>query len=748
MATLILTAVGTAVGGPLGGAIGALVGRSVDQRLLGKSRQGPRLKDLDVQTSTYGSGIARLYGRMRVAGSVIWSTDLQEHREKRSGGKGQPSVVQYGYSVSLAVALSSRPIQAIGRIWADGKLLRGAAGDFKTPCTMRVHHGHDDQPVDPLIAQAEGAGGSPAFRGLAYVLLEDMDLAEYGNRIPLLTFEVIADAGAVTMAAICRDCAGGVLSGNEGTDDSPQLMGFAAETPDIASLIDSLSSIAPMPLVERNGQIVIGIASAPPAVLPISIVPAASGQSSGGRSSQTRRALESGATLSTLRFYQADRDFQPGLVRARHGNPVPGAVQVDRELPAAMNSAQAQVLIDRTAQITRTNQRGRTHFCAALGHDVFPGSTLVDPADSSQWLVSNLEWNANGCELVLQPVQALPMPAISPPAPGRVLSEADLANGATLLMLADLPMLPGSEPHMTNVIAAASSAAPGWKGAQLYRRLPDGALEPLGLSARQSALIGRVAIPPASARPGLVDWANAIVIDIMGGDASILANASITQIAQGRNLALLGDELIQFSRAEPLGQGQWRLSGLLRGLGGTEPAMANHIADEAFLLISDDVLPLPGSLILDGGALTIAALGLGDGVPVVASVPQTGRARRPLAPVHPHIARIPQADSMGQAVRITWHRRARGQWSWTTGGDVPLLEDAEAYQIVLSWQDQIVSELQVPAPWAIWPESEWGSMMAALSVSPASPLRISIRQIGLYGLSPPCIVDMPSNPFP
>ena len=126
MATLVLSSVGTALDGPVGSAIGALIGQSVDQQLLSPVRRGPRVGDLAVQTSSYGTQIPRIYGSMRVAGTVVWATDLVESTET-SGAKGQPDVT-YSYSVSLAVALSSRPASRIARIWADGKLLRGAAG--------------------------------------------------------------------------------------------------------------------------------------------------------------------------------------------------------------------------------------------------------------------------------------------------------------------------------------------------------------------------------------------------------------------------------------------------------------------------------------------------------------------------------------------------------------------------------------------------------------------------------------------
>ena len=66
MATLVLTTVGTLVGGPIGGAIGALVGQRIDGELFKpKGREGPRLTDLKLQTSSYDSQIPRVFGTMR-----------------------------------------------------------------------------------------------------------------------------------------------------------------------------------------------------------------------------------------------------------------------------------------------------------------------------------------------------------------------------------------------------------------------------------------------------------------------------------------------------------------------------------------------------------------------------------------------------------------------------------------------------------------------------------------------------------
>src|SRR5690606_38242840 len=120
--------------------------------------------------------VPRHFGTMRAAGTVIWATDLVESRERNGGGKGRPATTSYSYSASFAVALASRPIRGLRRVWADGMLLRGAAGDLKVAGALRVHLGQGDQPPDPLIASAVGAARCPAFRGLAYCVFEALQL--------------------------------------------------------------------------------------------------------------------------------------------------------------------------------------------------------------------------------------------------------------------------------------------------------------------------------------------------------------------------------------------------------------------------------------------------------------------------------------------------------------------------------------------------------------------------------------------
>jgi hypothetical protein len=208
MAALLLSMAGMAGGasllGPTGAmvgrAIGALAGAVIDQALFAGRRErtveGPRLADLEVMASSEGAAIPRVYGRARLAGQVIWATRLNEvasTSSETSGGKGGPrattTTTNYSYFANLAVGLCEGPIGGVLRVWADGKPLDLAG------ITMRAYAGSEEQSADPLIVAKDGA--APAYRGLAYVVFERLPLADFGNRIPQLSFEVVRPVGAL-----------------------------------------------------------------------------------------------------------------------------------------------------------------------------------------------------------------------------------------------------------------------------------------------------------------------------------------------------------------------------------------------------------------------------------------------------------------------------------------------------------------------------------------------------------------------
>jgi hypothetical protein len=188
------------VGGLLFGPIGFLVGSFLGNLLFPQRIDGPRLSNLKLQDSSYGMMVPIVYGTMRVPGIVIWQTDLKEHSHT-SGGKGGPEVTTYSYSASFACYLCEGVMNGgIRRIWADGKLIYdinapvdGSGAPTSLPCAVYI--GDETQLPDPTMEGELGTGNVPAYRGMAYVVFDDWDLTDYGNRIPNLNFEVAMVGG-------------------------------------------------------------------------------------------------------------------------------------------------------------------------------------------------------------------------------------------------------------------------------------------------------------------------------------------------------------------------------------------------------------------------------------------------------------------------------------------------------------------------------------------------------------------------
>lgn len=716
MATLVFGALGTLVGGPLGGAVGSLLGRELDRSIIGApTREGPRLRELAVTTSSYGQPIARLFGVTRAAGTILWATDMKESSETRSGGKGQPKTTQYSYTISLAVALSSRPIERVGRIWADGNLLRGAAGDFKTGGTLRVHLGHADQEPDPLLAGALG-GECPAHRGLAYAVFEDLLLGDFGNRVPALSFEVFASGGGEGLVAAVLEPAGGIIAASPVAACAP-LAGFAHESGSLAATLGMLAETTP--LIADSAAAVLAVTAAPVAPMgPVLPAPIAWPDGDFGVRSGQRRVREAapGASLA-LRYYDSARDYLPGLQRT------PGRARLagerTLELPATLSAEGAATLAARVTARARTDADRAQIRIASLDPAIAPGR-LVAMGAEGLWRVESWEWRSGGVELeLIRPAPSDVSPAVvDAGAPWR---PADRLPASSVLHAFELPWDGTGAADAARLHVAAGAGTGRWAGAALYLERAD-ALVPLGSLAPPAAVTGVLAAPlPGS--PALMFEGAAAMEFSADGPAAGLATVDGAALAAGANRLLVGGELVQFLEATPLADNRWRLSGLLRGRGGTEAeARAGHSAGARVVLL-DERLRLFEAGVLDPAQDRLAAIGAGDPAPVFATVTDPGRSRQPLAPVHPDARPAP-----GGGLRLGWTRRARGAWIWADGIEAPLVEESQAYEVGAG---------PLEAPSASWTSALPTLDLTAADIAALAPgSQLWVRQIGTHARSP------------
>ena len=209
MASIILAAAGTAIGGSvggsilgvsaaaIGGAVGSIAGAAIDSWLVASMAPtqriaGQRLDTLQITASTEGAVIPRVFGAMRTGGNIIWATDFREETRttqqggggKGGGGGGGTEVTEYFYFASLRRgALRGTDHRHRAHLGRRQALSRDGI-------TLRLHKGGEDQEPDPFIAAKMGAANTPAYRGTAYVVFEELPLERFGNRLPQLSFEV------------------------------------------------------------------------------------------------------------------------------------------------------------------------------------------------------------------------------------------------------------------------------------------------------------------------------------------------------------------------------------------------------------------------------------------------------------------------------------------------------------------------------------------------------------------------------
>lgn len=183
------TTIATALTGTATKMVGKIVGDTVTNAIFGneKIKEGKRLTHISVPPLPEGEVIPSVYGRIKINGSIIWMSDVGERVKtiKRRTKTETETYLEYHYTVSVAIGLCEGEVSSIGKIWADDVLISDGANGG----SVRVYHGKDDQEPDQLLESLYDED-APRFRGLAYVMIQELDISQFGNKIPQFSCEV------------------------------------------------------------------------------------------------------------------------------------------------------------------------------------------------------------------------------------------------------------------------------------------------------------------------------------------------------------------------------------------------------------------------------------------------------------------------------------------------------------------------------------------------------------------------------
>ncbi len=254
-----------------------------------------------------------------------------------------------------------------------------------------------------------------------------------------------------------------------------------------------------------------------------------------------------------------------------------------------------------------------------------------------------------------------------------------------------------------------------WSGANVSRSQDNGTTWQALAFFQNSATYGQVTtVIPAPARFTL--WDDATKFTVVMKQGALSSDTKENVLLNGTPLAVVGDEIIAFTTATLTAADTYEISGLLRGLFGTEDRATGHGINDRFVLLDINTISRynPGLNDINKSRLYRAASIFTD-ADAADQVSFTNLAvgLRPYSVVHEKGLRS------GNDIQLSWVRRSRIGGQWNDGSDIPLAEDSEQYEIdIFSTADEFKRTVTVNSPAYIYTESthltDFGSIQGSV----------------------------------
>jgi hypothetical protein len=399
------------------------------------------------------------------------------------------------------------------------------------------------------------------------------------------------------------------------------------------------------------------------------------------------------------------------------------------DLPATLDASAARRLADvQLLQIQRSNRGWNGH--AIIGADrLKAGDWITAGDDGNIWQITEIEHLGLVSRIAARQAITADPGNFAIAEPGRSVAGDDLVIGPTKLILMDLPALTAADPQRPQIAVAAAGHNKSWRSAALFLNT-DGNLNPMGITA-PAAVIGMSENSLPAYSPLLFDNRNTLLVKLLHNDMQLPAGSG-SLLSQDAPYIWVSGEIIRYGLAQYLGEGRYRISGMLRGCHGSENKISAHQAGEDIVLLESDTLRILDDInVTTGQQLQLEAAGIGDDVPATAGLTVAALAVKPLAPVHGRADFAASGDTT-----LSWIRRSRVDFGWQDGVEQPLTEDAEQYSVELWSANTRLAIFSAETNHLIIPASH-----AALSAAnTSSALQFRIRQIGKFAQSEALVV--------
>jgi hypothetical protein len=639
--------------------------------------EGPRLDDLNVTSSAYGVDIPKVFGSYRISGNIIWAMPIQETRhEQRSeegkGGGGSETNIYYTYSGSFAVALCEGEASSIGKIWFNSKLVydNGTVLEPLTQDNFEIYLGTDDQVVDWFIEADKP--DTPAYRNIVYIVFRNLPLGLTGNALPNVTAEVIKTPNTIG-SIISELCIASGLTANDidVTNGTDTITGYVISRNITArGAIDPLLSTYEYVLVENNHTLQLRKMNQTP-VLTINEIHYGADSENKIEYNQ-KQDLELYKKL-TVRYANKNSDYEISSQSVLRTDVYANEEKII-DLPLAITDNQAKQLCEKNLYRSWLNRFSYSfdipfeYYYQLVAGDVITINQDNIQRDIRLTKLNFVETGVLKCYGVLEDAEAYLSDSIGEDTGG---NQGIISISDSQLLILDIPTLLNVNLYDELMYCSANGTTANWHGCAVYSKptAPDTYILQDTLSGNTIQGVSTTTL--ASGPTHVWDRANTVTVDINYGS---LYSVSESQVLNGLNYCVLGNEIIQYANATDNGDGTFTLDTLLRGRRGTESFVGTHTSSDRFVLLNLLTMGITNQVVNSNyyyGSLSIGKSS--DNTVDHGQTLYTGKNLKPFSPAYF------KGQRDGTDINLQWMRRSR----YISGylNILPISEDVEKYTL-------------------------------------------------------------------
>lgn len=603
--------------------------------------------------------------------------------------------------------------------------------------SVEFYLGSDSQTADPTIDSFED--DVHGFRHRAYVVITNLELGPFGNRLPQFTFEVEEAATRYlsdVIASLLQDA--GFTSSDYDVSDltAIEVTGYALAGPQAtAKALDPLILFYDLQVQEVNGVLTFfrRTQSQVYTVLAADLAAHVLGERPPRVLSITDVADDRLPAEVNINYIDPDQDLQQGSQRERSRTGTSDIVQT-LEVPIVMTASEAREFAQKRLWRSRA-ERSILEFTLPPSYvDVSEGDLLRVTQNSETYDVRVIDVT-RGANFIMQVRARIEASQTATAAGGAEGSAApdQVVNTSPVVTLRIIDVAALLEGQVEQAgfywAVAASDSTTNWVGSQLFQSSDDVSYSSVADGPLETTMgVMNTGFVLGDGDPAVWDRKSTMRVTLNHGT---FTSKSESEVLNGANTLLVGSEIVRFTTAVLISGTTWELSNFIRGVNNTEEHTGTHAAGETVVLLDSATVNFQQINSTDiGGSRYYKGVPLGGLVADAIAQQHTflGETLKPYSP-----ARLKGVRDSSNDIEFTWTRRTRSVFKLFSSMEAPHNDTVERYKIRYydSPGGTLLRELQTTVVLGVngADDTYTAAEQTADGITPGDPVTIEVTQV-------------------